>query len=671
MSQIQVDNIYNKEATGSPSFPLGANVTGVITATSFSGSGANLTGIDATALKDSNGTVRVQANTTGAVITGNVSVGGTLTYEDVTNVDAVGLITARSGIKVTGGDIDVTSGDIDVTSGNIKVGTATTIDNSGVNVTGVVTATSFEGSGANLTGIDALPSLTGTAYGSLLSNRAVLVRSDATLEAVVSQAMGWGTEFLPMGNTAGHTSHMCMIGPQSDAAPKNTFALIYTKMSGYYAYCRLGVVDNDNLTVTFGAETALDTAGTCDYPQVVYNANKGHIVYSWQRSNNIRAKVCYAFSGTTQTSFGTEQVIESSILFSRCVYEPAQATLVWNFNNSTGGSGSLYCRTAQGSNSGTYLTLGNKTKLDDNGSGYNRLGVMIPMWTVASDTNRQNQLAMVYSNNQSGTDGIWWQGLTVSGNNVSRGGNQYKIQSGVSCNFGYANIYSTSQSQYYQVGIVVYVSGSTATIVTMSMSNTTASSQALNDFETSGSSSNLGNHVQIPYDPNTKSFLVTYEYTPSGGTAQLVSRKFTFSDPGASGGWNPTIGSRVVIGDSTDADFISAINTTKPFETASDDKRYVVMFKDLSNSNYLTGSVMRPATSTNLDADSFVGFTDAAYTNGQTAKVKVVGNQLTQAGLTTGAKHYVQMDGTVGTTATNPSVVAGTALNGNTLLIRP
>jgi len=34
---------------------------------------------------------------------GNVSVGGTLTYEDVTNVDSVGLVTARSGIRVTGG----------------------------------------------------------------------------------------------------------------------------------------------------------------------------------------------------------------------------------------------------------------------------------------------------------------------------------------------------------------------------------------------------------------------------------------------------------------------------------------------------------------------------------------------------------------------------------------
>ena len=34
-----------------------------------------------------------------ASFSGNVSIGGTLTYEDVTNIDAVGLITARSGVK--------------------------------------------------------------------------------------------------------------------------------------------------------------------------------------------------------------------------------------------------------------------------------------------------------------------------------------------------------------------------------------------------------------------------------------------------------------------------------------------------------------------------------------------------------------------------------------------
>ena len=41
---------------------------------------------------------------------GNVSIGGTLTYEDVTNIDAVGLITAQSGIRVTGGVIEAQAG---------------------------------------------------------------------------------------------------------------------------------------------------------------------------------------------------------------------------------------------------------------------------------------------------------------------------------------------------------------------------------------------------------------------------------------------------------------------------------------------------------------------------------------------------------------------------------
>ena len=38
-------------------------------------------------------------------LSGNVSVGGTLTYQDVTNVDALGIGTFRAGIDVTGGDL--------------------------------------------------------------------------------------------------------------------------------------------------------------------------------------------------------------------------------------------------------------------------------------------------------------------------------------------------------------------------------------------------------------------------------------------------------------------------------------------------------------------------------------------------------------------------------------
>ena len=81
MSQLFVDNIKGRTG-GAIGAPSGAVVTGVLTATSAS-------------------------------FSGNVSVGGTLTYEDVSNIDAVGIITAQQGIKVGAGQsISAVSGTI-------------------------------------------------------------------------------------------------------------------------------------------------------------------------------------------------------------------------------------------------------------------------------------------------------------------------------------------------------------------------------------------------------------------------------------------------------------------------------------------------------------------------------------------------------------------------------
>ncbi len=146
-----------------------ATFTGIVTAASFSGSGANLTGIDATAIKHTDGNVKVQATGTGANLTGNLTVsgnfgvGGVLTYEDVTNIDSVGVITARSGIKIgptagvaatifSDGSINTTG---IVTATTIKVGTAISITDS------AVSATRFHGDGSALTGIDATQITTG------------------------------------------------------------------------------------------------------------------------------------------------------------------------------------------------------------------------------------------------------------------------------------------------------------------------------------------------------------------------------------------------------------------------------------------------------------------------------------------------------------------------------
>jgi len=121
MSRIRADKFVNNAANGAPQLTFGAEVVAGVGLTGAGG--INITGIATAASFSGNLTGNVTGNVTGTTgtFTGNVSVGGTLTYEDVTNVDSVGVITARSGIVVTG----------------------------------IVTATSFKGDGSALTGVSA------------------------------------------------------------------------------------------------------------------------------------------------------------------------------------------------------------------------------------------------------------------------------------------------------------------------------------------------------------------------------------------------------------------------------------------------------------------------------------------------------------------------------------
>ena len=103
-----------------------------------------------------------------ASFSGNVSVGGTLTYEDVTNIDAVGLVTARNGIVVGSGITLSKDGDIFAT--------------------GVTTATTFSGSGASLTNLNASNLASGTVpsarLGSGTASSSTFLAGDSTFKTV-------------------------------------------------------------------------------------------------------------------------------------------------------------------------------------------------------------------------------------------------------------------------------------------------------------------------------------------------------------------------------------------------------------------------------------------------------------------------------------------------------
>ena len=85
MSEIRVNKLINEAGTGSVELTQGATLPSGKT---LSGAGSlNITGI--------------------STFGGNVSIAGTLTYQDVTNIDSVGIVTAQTGIKVLAGGADI------------------------------------------------------------------------------------------------------------------------------------------------------------------------------------------------------------------------------------------------------------------------------------------------------------------------------------------------------------------------------------------------------------------------------------------------------------------------------------------------------------------------------------------------------------------------------------
>ena len=233
MSRIRANKITNKIGTGAIELEKGAHIPvgmgltgagainisgaitgGVITGSSFSGDGSGLIGVASTdniitgtaatfntypvdinagmtvagvsslsALTATTGGFTGALTGTTAAFSGSVSIGGTLTYEDVVNVDSVGLITARNGISVSSGGIKVLAGGSNFnanitgtattalsvttadessdTSCNVLFATAATgniAPKTGTNLTfnsstGQLNATKFVGDGSSLTGI--------------------------------------------------------------------------------------------------------------------------------------------------------------------------------------------------------------------------------------------------------------------------------------------------------------------------------------------------------------------------------------------------------------------------------------------------------------------------------------------------------------------------------------
>ena len=174
---LTYEDVTNVDSIGVITARKGIVSSGVVTATAFHGDGSQLTGIDATALKDDGGNVKIQAQDSGAVHTGistfdTIKVGSGVTIESNGQATFTGIVTFGSGSTTIDNNV-------------VNVGTALTLGHTQglqfhtqnlhaqgfevnqINASGIITASKFVGDGSDLLN---LPAGLGTALSSTQTN---------------------------------------------------------------------------------------------------------------------------------------------------------------------------------------------------------------------------------------------------------------------------------------------------------------------------------------------------------------------------------------------------------------------------------------------------------------------------------------------------------------------
>ncbi len=263
--------------------------------------------------------------TTGS-FTGNVSVANTLTYEDITNINSTGVVTARTGIDVTAGGIDAV---------------------------GVVTATSFSGSGSNLTNIESgLVKL--TASGTIPNGASVIMNTDGTV-GVVTESVSNTTEVSPktvFNNGSTNTTSVAY-----DSANQKVVVAYHDDGNNSYGTAVVGtVVANDyGVSISFGTPVVFNDTAATNHIATAYDPDNEKIIITYADTSNYGTAIVGTVSGTSIT-FGTEVVFQTTSTASNSlVYDSYNERIVAVYDDN---GNSSYGTAIVGTVTGTNITFG-------------------------------------------------------------------------------------------------------------------------------------------------------------------------------------------------------------------------------------------------------------------------------------------------------------------------
>ena len=534
MSELRVSSIRSRKKGSVPSLPDGAVVTGVTTST-FSG---DLTG-------DVTGNITGTAGT----FSGDVSVGGAISYENVSDIDSVGVITARSGIKVGAGQ------SISPVSGTIT----------------------YYGDGSGLTGVSA-GSHNFVASGTIPNGSTVVINTDGTVGVVTET-----TSNTPSVGSAAvfESANTNDISATFDSSNNKVVIAYRDNDNSLYGTAVVGTVSGTS--ISFGTPVVFNANNSSPGSAIFDSSNnKVVIAYSDSGNSNQGTAIVGTVSGTS-ISFGTSVVYESGSNDSTsATFDSSNNKVVIAYRDV---GNSYYGTAVVGTVSNTSISFGTPVV-------FNSAGTTSDISATYDSTN--NKVVISYRDGGNSNYGTALVG-TVSGTSISFG-------TPVVFNSGY----SSSNSAVFD---------------------------------------SANGKVVISYrDVGNSSYGTAVAGTVSGTS-------ISFGTP--------------VVFESAEIQFVSAT-----YDSAN--SKVVFGYRDNENSNYGTAVVFSSSTSTtNLTSENYIGIASEEITDGQTGKVTIVtGINEGQTGLTTGRTYYVQNDGSLGTSAGDPSVVAGTSISSTKIAVR-
>lgn len=489
------------------------------------------------------------------------------------------------------------------------------------------------GSGAAPTW-SALPitdSIVGTASGSIAAGQAVQINTAGTLSAptVTYSSVVSGVGTFPSAVAANSLSNM-YYHPTS-----GRYVIAYLRNSDNYPVVATGTQTSDG-TITFSNETEINAATgayTTPLVRLTYCESIDRFVvlyYTASTTANLKA-INISSTGTATLGAGSGSVYSTTAEIGDIIWSPNVSRLLWAYNSGLGNV--VY----------SIYTLNTSTlALSSTGTNTTSLGSNFPR--LAYDpVNAKVVLFQTTSSTLVGFVG------TVAATTVTWG-SQVIIQASV---LSQASLYTSIayNSVAGRFGIMYPGSSPYAAVLTR-MITVSGSSLTVGAENSSAGQGFVGAFV---YDPSYDRMVVFYSQTTTNYPAFRVA---TVS------GSTLTYGAETVISTTATA----SPSYASPACANTSGSPFTIGMAYVRSGPVGAPFAITLATST-LNANNFIGFSTAAYTNAQTATVTIVGGTNTnQTGLTPGLKYYVSPAGTLSTTSS--SLYAGISSSATALVVK-